>query len=160
LRGRTPAPEPVARAAVVSLALWAPTTVMGALLWLLFPDPEKNPLSEPILRFFLTELRRAVPAITAFSVVASLLAAALWAGVSWVRRPLQAALIVGAVIPLWAAFWIGSRLPLPEGLEAAALWRVLFSTPTLVGALISGVPAVLAVWLLQSPDARRWAREP
>lgn len=128
-------------------------------MWLLVPGPPTTGLAtDPIPHLVLVELLRSVPFVTVLGAVASLLALAFWAGVGRARRPLQAVLIVGALAPVALGLRLTFLLPLPEGLSSPRLWRLLFSTPALVGALFSGVPAGVAVWLLEKPAARRWTQ--
>jgi hypothetical protein len=140
------------------LVLWAPTAVVAGLVWVLVPGvPARHPYTDPLLQFILSELLRSVPTVTVFAAVASLLAVALQRRDGRVRRPLQAALILGAVVPFAYGLQIAMGIPLPPDLGSPAPFRLLFSLPVVVGSLISGVPALMAVWLLAKPEARRWA---
>jgi hypothetical protein len=135
--------------------LWAPTAVVAGLVWVLIPGlPARHPFTDPLLQFILSALLRSVPTVTVFATVASLLAVALQRGAGRARRPLQAALVLGAVVPFAYGLEIALGIPLPPGVGSPVPYRLLFSLPVVVGSLISGVPALMAVWLLEKPEAR------
>ena len=143
---------------MIALVLWAPSAALAGFVWLLVPGPPTTrPWNDPLLHVIAVELLRSVPFATVLGVVASVLAAALWSGRARVRRPLQATLIVGALAPVALGLHMAPMFPLPEGLGSPVLWRLLLSLPVMVGAVCSGVPAVLAAWLLEKPEARAWA---
>lgn len=142
----------------MALVLWAPSAVVAAIVWVLVPGvPARPPFTDPMLHFIVAELLRSVPYVTVFGTAVSVLAIALQKSDGRARRPLQAALVAGAVVPLLFGLWIALTLPLPEGLGSPTPYRLLFCLPVVVGSLFSGAPAVLAAWLLQQPSARRWA---
>ena len=145
---------------MVTLVLWAPSAVVAGLAWLLVPGvPARPPYDDPLLQFILSELLRAVPFVTVFGILASLLAILLQRGEGRVYRPLQAALLLGAFVPLGFGLWMAFAIPLPEGVGSPTPYRLLFCLPVVVGSLASGVPAVMSAWLLQSAVARAWVRE-
>jgi hypothetical protein len=145
---------------MITLVLWAPSALVAGLAWRLVPGvPARHPYDDPLLHFILSELLRAVPYVTVFGTLASLLAVMLQRGDGRVHLVLQAALLLGAVVPLGFGLWMAFAIPLPEDLGSPAPYRLLFCVPVVVGSLVSGAPALMAVSLLRSPAARAWLRE-